>query len=170
MKTFIIFISVLSAAIAHGQRTITPSDSCIVSGKIKQNKIITVSELEKYIPVAIKEQIIYNHKGEIKDTISGLKGVLLKTVLNDVVFIYDKPKQLNEFYFVFIATDGYKVVCSWNELYNSEIGNNCYFITEMNGKKLHDISERIVFLSTADLMSGRRYIKGLERIEVRQVD
>ena len=64
----------------------------------------------------------------------------------------------DRFYFVFIASDGYRVVFSWNEIYNTETGNNFFIVTEMEGKKLYDVDQRIIFISTADLKTGRRYI------------
>ncbi|MBK9592619.1 MAG: hypothetical protein IPO32_14365 [Crocinitomicaceae bacterium] len=67
---------------------------------------------------------------------------------------------MNEFYFIFTASDGYKVVFSWNEIYNSHAGNQFFILTEMEGKKIGEMNQRIVFISTADLQTGRRYIKG----------
>jgi tRNA U34 2-thiouridine synthase MnmA/TrmU len=116
------------------------------------------------------DQTLYNHKGEVKSTVKNMKGVLLKTVLESIEFEYDKPKELNEFYFVFVATDGYKVVFSWNEIYNTEAGNNFYIVTELEGKKMKDMDQRMLFISTADLKSGRRYIKALEKIQVKRVE
>ena len=126
--------------------------------------------LDTFPKTAIKDQIIFNHNGEVKDTLTGMSGVPLKTLLASIIYVYDKPKFLNEFYFVFIASDGYRVVFSWNEIYNTETGNNFFIVTEMEGKKLYDVDQRIIFISTADLKTGRRYIKGLEKIEVRQLE
>ena len=72
-------------------------------------------------------------------------------------------------YFVFTASDGYRVVFSWNEIYNSESGKSFYIITEMKGKSLLEMDQRIAFLSSKDLKSGRRYIKCLESIEVKKI-
>lgn len=118
----------------------------------------------------INDQIILNHKGEVKDTLKNLKGVLLKTILEQIEFVYDKPRTLNEFYFVFVATDNYKVVFSWNEIFNTETGNNFYLITSIEGKTHSEIKDRIIFISTKDFKKGRRYIKGLEKIIVKQID
>ena len=170
MRT-LIFISILLTSLAtQAQRTIPPTDSLKILGKVKSAKTFSLSDLDTLPKVTIRDQVIYNHKGEVKDTLKNLKGIPLKSVLSLIEFVHDKPKQLNEFYFVFIASDGYKVVFSWNEIYNTETGNSFYIATEMDGKKLKDLDQRIVFISTGDLKSGRRYIKGLERIEVRQVD
>ena len=169
IKTLIVILFLASYSI-NAQRTITPSETLKVEGKIKAGKTFSIAELDAFPKVAISDQTLYNHKGEEKGSLKNMKGVLLKTVLADVQFEYGKPKELNEFYFVFVATDGYKVVFSWNEIYNTEAGNSFYIITEMEGKKLKDMDRRIVFISTADLKSGRRYIKALEKIEVRQVE
>jgi len=61
------------------------------------------------------------------------------------------------------------VVFSWNEIYNSEAGNSFYIITEMKGKSMKELDQRVVFLSSKDLKSGRRYIKCLQSIEIRKL-
>lgn len=169
IKTLILLFFLTSYSV-NAQRTITPSESLKIEGKIKTGATFTIADLEMFEKVEINDQKLFNHNGEAKGNLSKMKGVLLKTVLKSIEFDYQKPKELNEFYFVFVATDGYKVVFSWNEIYNTEAGNNFYIITEMDGKKLKDMDQRIAFISTADLKSGRRYIKALEKIEVRRVE
>jgi len=154
----------------NAQRAVTPSETLKIEGKIKAEKIFSLSNLDAFPKIAIADQTLYNHKGKVKSTVKGIKSVLLKTVLESTEFIYDKPKELNEFYFAFTATNGYKVVFSWNEIYNTEAGNNFYIVTEMEGKKIKDMDQRILFISTADLKSGRRYIKALEKIQVKRIE
>ncbi|MBK7523014.1 MAG: hypothetical protein IPI53_02235 [Saprospiraceae bacterium] len=163
-------IAILTNFSVNGQRTILQTDSFLVTGKIKNPTTFTLADLDTFPSTDIKDQIIFNHNGEVKDTLTGMSGVPLKTLLASIIYVYDKPKFLNEFYFVFIASDGYRVVFSWNEIYNTETGNNFFIVTEMEGKKLYDVDQRIIFISTADLKTGRRYIKGLEKIEVRQLE
>lgn len=170
MKIIILYLAIMTTLPLAAQRKIIPTDTLRIYGKIKKEKIFTLHQLDSLPKTIINDQIIYNHKGEIKDTIKNIQGVLLKTILNQTEYQYEKLKNLNEFYFVFIASDGYKVVFSWNEIYNTETGNNFYIITYMDGKKLMNMAQRILFISTADLKTGRRYIKGLERIEVKQID
>jgi hypothetical protein len=166
LLTITIWISYSAAA----ERTIPPTDSVRICGLIKNHKSFSLTELDTFPKTVIKDQIIYNHNGEIKDTLRGIIGIPLKTLLGSVDYIYDKPKMLNEFYFVLIASDGYKVVLSWNEIYNTETGNNFFIITQMGGKKLKDLEQRIMFISAAYLKAGRRYIKGLEKIEVKRIE
>ncbi len=167
---FILTFAVLISTGTVSQRMVLPTDSFSIQGKIAKEVVFTMAELDTFSKVMIKDQIIYNQKGEPKDTVKNLKGILLKDLLISVEYLYDKPRQLNEFYFVFTASDGYRVVFSWNEIYNTEAGNQFYIVTEMGGMTLKEMEERILFISTADLKAGRRYIKGLKSIEVKQLD
>lgn len=130
----------------------------------------SISDLDTFPTTSIPDQFIYNHKGELKDMLTGLRGVLLKNILASIEFIYEKPKELNEFYLVMTASDGYKVVFSWNEIYNTAAGDHFYILTELEGIKLPQMEQRIAFICTGDLQSGRRYIKGLKNIDIRRVD
>ncbi len=163
---FLLFaINLLSA-----QRKITSSETLKIEGKVKAGTTFTIADLEMYPKVPINDQQLYNQAGQVKGTATNMKGVSLKTVLEGIAFEYDKPKELNEFYFVLVATDGYKVVFSWNEIYNSEAGNNFFIVTEMDGKPIREMDERILFIATADLKAGRRYIKALEKIQVKRAE
>ena len=170
ISIFFFIIAILTNFSVNAQRTIQPTDSLRVTGKVKNPTTFTLAELDTFPKTSIKDQIISNQKGEVKDTLTGMSGIPLRNLLASILYIYDKPKFLNEFYFVFIASDGYRVVFSWNEIYNTATGNNFFIITEIEGKKLKDLGQRILFISTADLITGRRYIKGLEKIEVRQLE
>jgi len=170
IKILILTLAILTNYSVNAQRTIPPTDTLFVTGKIKNPATFTLANLDTFPKTDIKDQVIYNQNGEIKDTLTGMRGIPLKTILASILYVYAKPKFLNEFYFVFIASDGYKVVFSWNEIYNTETGNNFFIITEIEGKKLKDLGQRIQFISTADLKTGRRYIKGLKRIEVKQIE
>ncbi|TBX65574.1 molybdopterin-binding protein [Flavobacterium silvisoli] len=165
----ILLFSVIGLSV-KAQRPIQPTDLLTVFGKVKSEQKITLKLLDSFPKQKVKDLILYNHKGEIKDTVQNMKGVLLKEILAKVDYVYEKPKNLNTFYFVCTASDGYKVVFSWNEIYNTEVGNNLYFITEMKGKSIKDSDQRILLIATSDLKAGRRYVKGLESIEVKQVE
>ena len=95
-----------------------------------------------------------------------LKGVLLKNILDSVRFDYEKSNFLNRYYFLFVAADGYKTVFSFNEVYNTEVGNSLYIVTEIGGKNVQDVSNRVLMLSTKDIKSGGRNMKWLTRIVV----
>jgi len=120
--------------------------------------------------VPIKNVILTNHLGEVKGNIQNIKGIALKPLLEKIEFLAEKPKELSEFYLTFVASDGYKVVYSWNEIFNSETGNNLFIITEKDGKKLTDLDDRILTITTTDFKTGRRYVKALDKIIVGRVE
>ena len=73
---------------------------------------------------------------------------------------------LNQYYFLFVASDGYKMVFSFNEIYNTEIGKNLFLVTEMSGKPIADMDNRIMIITTKDFKGGSRNMKWLEKIIV----
>lgn len=154
---------------ANAQTKLSPTNNIRIFGEIEHEVNYSVDEIIKFPTCDVEDQLIFNHEGQVKDTLNYLKGVTLKDFLKEVKYKYEKPKELNEFYFVFTASDGYRVVFSWNEIYNSEAGNSFYIITEMKGKSMKELDQRIVFLSSKDLKSGRRYIKCLQSIEVKRL-
>lgn len=163
-------MGVLYLSTLNAQKNVQPSDSIRISGVVEKSYCYKISDLDTFKTYSIPDQILYNHKGEIKDTAKLLKGVKLKDLLKKVKFVYTKPKELNEFYFVLKAVDGYKVVLSWNEVYNHSAGENFYIVTEMEGQNINQMEQRILFLSVGDLRASRRYIKGFTSIEVRRAE
>lgn len=169
MKNRILILIFLFAIKAIGQKTIQPTDSFTISGSIKQEKVVQTSELNSYPNFKIKNLTITNHLGEKKSTLKKVRGVKLLDVLKDIEIDNENPKLMSEYYFVFIASDGYKVAFSWNEIFNSPTGQNIYLLTEINGTKIHEMSDRIVTVTPSDHKTGRRYLKGLSEIVVKRI-
>ncbi|MEO8148919.1 MAG: molybdopterin-binding protein [Bacteroidia bacterium] len=168
--SLIFTIVIFKLADCCSQRIVTPSNEFKIEGKIKTELVYTLNDLDTFTTQNIRDLEINNQKGELKETIKGLKGIPLKKILEQAVFTIDKPKELNEFYFTFIATDGYKAVFSWNEIFNTETGNNIFIVTEKDRKKLRDMEERILIISSSDFKIGRRYIKGLSKIVINRAE
>jgi hypothetical protein len=144
--------------------------SIFISGRIKSEKKLEISELEKFKQQNIGDIVISNHKGEPKGTAKGLKGILLRDVLETVTLDTDNPKLFSEYYFACRASDGYKTVYSWNELFNTATGNTAYLVLEKEGKVMNDHDDAILMISSQDFRTGRRYIKNLETITVGRID
>ncbi len=101
-----------------------------------------------------------------REEAKGVKAVLLKDILDSVRFQYDSPRWLNQYYFKFEASDGYTVLFSFNEIYNTETGNHLFVVVEKDGKSMEEMDNRILLLTTSDLKSGTRNIKNLAKIVV----
>lgn len=156
----------LIAASACGQKDIPTTDAFTISGKVKAERTVTLKDLSAYPSVEVGDVQITNHKGDARNPANRVKGVLVKDILEKVEFLSESPRELSEFYLTFIATDGYKAVFSWNELFNSETGNHAFIITEIDGKSGAQMDNRIALITPTDFRTGRRYVKGLARIVV----
>lgn len=161
-------LALFTQQISFSQEKALPTNQFVVKGLVDSVLTISYSAITKQQAVAIGDFTVTNHLGEFKKTYKGVKGVPLLTILQPLVINAKSPKLLSEYYLVFKASDGYTVVVSWNELFNTEVGKTFYLVTEADGKPLDNTTERILLINTKDFKTGRRHIKGLESIEVRR--
>ena len=170
MKRILTLAFCLCIITAHAQHTpVPPTDEFKITGIVKKELTLRLKDLAAFKQDALGDLPIKNKKGEPKDVAHNMKGVLLKTILDSADITTDKHKEYSELVIVLIASDGYKNVYSWNELYNNDAGNHVYVITEIDGKVMDQITGRILVVSMSDTNSGRRHLKGLSRIEVRRL-
>ncbi len=155
--------------LVKAQHPLSPTDAFIITGKVKTEKTITLQHLKQY-KVAELRNINTSCSPKKEERIKKVKAVLLKHILDSVIFQYEKPRMLNQFYFMFVASDGYKLLYSYNEIFNTETGNNLYIVIQMDGKPIEEMENRILLLTTKDIRSGSRNMKGLTEIVVGKVD
>lgn len=145
------------------------SKTISVTGNIVKPITVNFTDFKNYASQSIDSLVILNHKQEYKSTLKKLKGVLLKDVLSKAEFTVNSPKVLSEFYIVCVADDGYKVVFSWNEIFNSPTGDKALILTEINGNSTISQKEGIILVTPTDKATGRRYVKNLSKIIIHQV-
>jgi hypothetical protein len=164
-----LFLFVLSFTILHvlsGQKPFIPSDSILVDGLVEAPFVINSAYLHTFAPENLDSLLITNYLGIKKSVLRHLKVVPLKKVLERVAIVSDNPKQLSQYYLLCSATDGYFVLFSWNELYNHGLGNEIYLLVESDGKPIEQLENRMILFSNSDTYTGRRYIKGLNKITI----
>jgi len=170
MKKIIISILLLVVSVTgFSQNKIETTNEFTVTGLVDKPITISYPDIEKQKIIDIGDFKITNHLGEFKKEYKNVKGVLLLDLLKDISITTASPKLLSEYYLVFKASDGYSVVVSWNELFNTEIGNTFYIVTEANNQSQKDAPEKILLIATKDFKTGRRHIKGLHNIEVKRI-
>jgi hypothetical protein len=169
MKYFLAFVLSALCSVLYAQHPVPPTNEFKITGDIKKELVFHISDIEKYKQTELGDLPIKNRRGEVKDIMHKVKGVLLKSILDSVTINVNKPKEYGEFYFVFIASDDYKNIYSWSEIFNTEVGNRLYIITEKDGKSMSQIEDRILVYSMADMNTGMRHLKGLSRIEIRRL-
>ena len=154
--------------VSMAQNLVKPTERVDIRGKIQKSISISGDSFKMYSQIDIGDVVITNHMGEPRGTARQLKGVRVIDVLKDVVLSEPNPKLWSTVYFVFKASDGYQVVYSWNELFNSPNGADVYFITERDGLPWNQMPERILVLTPKGIQTRRRHIKGLQTIDVHQ--
>jgi len=164
-----LFYFLLASFLLRAQQGNKQTNAFTITGNVKNGFSFSLKDAGNFTVHAIDSLVIYNHLHERKRAIKKIKGVLLKDVLEKAGLNEEKPKLFSEFYFTCIATDGYKVVYSWNELFNTDIGNKVIVITEEDGKKADTTNDHIAIISPLDKATGRRYVQNLEQIKVERV-
>jgi hypothetical protein len=170
-KCILATLTSLSLAFAaSAQHNVVPStDDLRIIGAVKNELHLSLKDLMKFKQDSLGDVIAKNKQGVQREQAKHLKGVLLKTLLDSAHVYAAQHKEYSELCVSLIASDDYRNVYSWNELYNTEVGEHVYIITEMDGKPIDQMQQRILVMSLSDINSGRRHLKGLSRIEVKKV-
>lgn len=170
MKHILFLITLFCITTAYAQEKNTPTSKFSITGKVKNKSIITLDSLKQYAIKNLGDIKITDHLGNFKHQDDQLKGILLKDILSHTIYATASPKLLSTFYFICTGADGYKVVYSWNELYNTAVGDNVFIIMEKNGVKIDKMPESIQMTSYSDYKTGRRYLHNLDKIVVASVE
>jgi hypothetical protein len=165
IKYLIIALLFLSFA-ANAQE----SRQFVIEGKVKMPLTVTLNNLNAYKSVSLDSMIIFNHLMQRKSSIKNIKGVLVKDILTKIEIDAASPKTLSEYYLVFTATDNYKVVYSWNEIFNSPTGNQLMVLINYDAVPAKTEKGNIAMITPGDFATGRRFVKGLTKISILQVN
>jgi DMSO/TMAO reductase YedYZ molybdopterin-dependent catalytic subunit len=96
-------------------------------------------------------------------------GCLLRDVLESAKPVEKRRFDLRKSIVIATASDGYRAVFSWAELYLSPIGDGALVVYERDGAPLADDEGRIALVSLKDTRRGPRHVKWLQSIELRTV-
>ncbi|HEY0653354.1 MAG TPA: hypothetical protein VGD65_09510 [Chryseosolibacter sp.] len=151
----------------NGQRQ---TRSFTIKGKVKQELTVDEAGLKKYTVQTIGTVNITNHKGELKGKANDMSGILLRDILEGVLLDEDNPKFFSEYYFVCEGSDKYKVVFSWNELFNTATSQKVFIVTQKDGQNMLDNADGMLMIASGDFRTGRRFVKNLESIHVRRAE
>ena len=88
-------------------------------------------------------------------------GVLVRDILTSVGFASAADRSARTSVVEAVASDGYRAVFSWGELYNSSIGEQVLIITAQDGRPLSVAAGPLALRSLADTRPGPRHIRNL---------
>jgi DMSO/TMAO reductase YedYZ molybdopterin-dependent catalytic subunit len=143
----------VAATLAASPAFAQVSTRVVLSGEVQHELTLGVAELR--LRTSVQER--------------GYGGVRLVDLLREADIRQDAQHALRRTYVVATATDGFKAVFSWGELFNTPIGRGVIVAYERDGAPLRDGEGRITLVSLGDERPGTRHVKWLERIEVRRL-
>ena len=142
------------------------SDLVLVNGAVKTPLTLKVDDLRAFPADQIVSVALTRRIGD-KDTTSTARGVKLTAVLERAGLASSDQHEWKHTAVLATATDGYQVAFSWPEMFNTEVGAGVLVVFERDGQPLAEPEGRIALVSTRDLRTGPRSVKGLARLDVR---
>jgi hypothetical protein len=137
-----------------------------VTGKVKQPLVLRMEELCGMDAEEVKDLPLICGDGTPKGRIASCRGILIENVIRMAEVIKDDEEDTKRMFIIASASDGHKVVFSWQEIFNTPIGGGVMVLIERDGKSLCGEPGSLELISAEDYFTGSRYVKGLTNIEV----
>jgi DMSO/TMAO reductase YedYZ molybdopterin-dependent catalytic subunit len=154
-------IAAQSGAPSPAQLTVGGSVANPATYSVDDLKRLPVREFEDVRQIRAEGAIV--GRGE---QIRRYRGVLLRDVLSAAGPLENERHDLRRSVVVATATDGYKAVFSWAELFLSPIGDGVLVILERDGDALPVTEGPLALLSLRDTKPGPRHVKWLAKVEI----
>lgn len=160
-------LSLAASKVADPSKFVTTKVT--VSGAVEHRLNLSVDELRKFPPQQVGEVPLVCQSGTNVGKLENFKGVRLRDILEKAVVKAPGHNDVKKMVIIASASDGYKVVFSWSEVFNSPVGDGVMVFFEKDGQPLADDEGRIAMVSTKDIHTGPRHVKWLQGIEVRKI-
>lgn len=108
--------------------------------------------------------------GESKGRLGHCRGMLLSGVINPADVLITDHNDTKKMFLIASSSDGYKTVFSWQEIFNTSVGDGVMVLLERDGRPLYNGSRPVDLLSAQDYLSGPRYVKQLSNVEIIMVE
>lgn len=140
-----------------------------VAGAVEHPLVLDVAALRAFAPPQLAEVALARKAGAGDGKPDQLKGVLLRAILEKAGVVTRDHNDVKKMAVIAIASDGYKVVYSWSEIFNSAAGDGMLVYFEKNGQPLADDEGRIAMIAAKDIRTGPRHVRWLQSIEVKKI-
>lgn len=146
----------------------TSSESSVlrVTGRVPRPVAFGMKELRAMEIESFDDLFVVCGDGDPKGRIGSCSGVLLENIIRRADVLKEEHDDTKKMFLVASARDGYKVVFSWQEVFNTEVGGGVMVILEKDGRPLDALRERFDLISAQDFHMGSRYVKDVNNIEV----
>jgi hypothetical protein len=137
-----------------------------VSGRVRKPLVLSMEDLSSMKTEVLEDLFVVCGSGDPKGNIGSCRGVLIERIIQMADVIKEEHDDTKKMFLVASADDGYKVVFSWQEVFNTPVGGGILILLEKDGKPLDPERKRVDLISAEDYFMGSRYVKGLTNIEV----
>ncbi|WP_428419334.1 hypothetical protein [Methylibium sp.] len=125
------------------------------------------SDLDTLPPRSVDLRRSVERDGARDEQILNYGGWLLRDVLTLAGFDEAGRRDTRTWVVEATATDGYRAVFSWGELYNSALGEQVYVIGSQDGRPLDAAAGPLALRSLSDQRPGPRHVRNLCALAVR---
>jgi DMSO/TMAO reductase YedYZ molybdopterin-dependent catalytic subunit len=158
-------------AVAQSLPAQTPGAPALtVKGNVERTQALSLEELKQLPVQRIEDVRTVREQGATtgaQETARRYTGCLLRDVLDRAKLVEKNRMDLRKSVVILTASDGYRAVFSWAELYLSPIGDGVLIVYERDGAALPDTEGPLALVSLKDTRPGPRHVKWLRTIEVR---
>jgi len=137
-----------------------------VTGRVHQEKDFSLADLCSMDSISTSAQLLACGDGEPRGVLNGCQGVLLTDIINKTEVVNNEHNDTKKMFLVVSAIDGYCTVFSWQELFNTSVGEGVMVILEKEGQKVYEKHGCVDLFSANDFLTGPRYVKKLAQIEI----
>ena len=145
-----------------------PSHSVKFLGAVKAPREFSTGDLKPMQTADSGSTPVICASGATLYTVKNYRGVRLIDLLNQVGIDEQGHTDARRMVVIARATDGYRVTFSWNELFNTEIGDSVLIAYEKDGILLGPEQGDLLLISGKDIRTGPRHVRWLSEIEVKR--
>jgi len=142
----------------------------LVCGRVETPILFGIEKLHAMDQVETGDLPLHCGSGVPKGRLGHCRGVLLSDVINTTDVLITDHNDTKKMFIIASSTDGYKTVFSWQEIFNTSVGDGVMVLLERDGRPLYNGSGPVDLLSAQDHLSGPRYVKQLSNVEIIMVE
>ena len=145
----------------------------VVRGNVEHALTLSIDDLKQLPVQRIEDMRVVRPTGSastVPEVTRRYTGCLLRDVLERAKPVDKNGLDLRNSVVILTASDGYRAVFSWAELYLSPIGDGALVVYEREGATLPPDEGPLALVSLKDIRPGPRHVKWLQSIELRVLD
>jgi hypothetical protein len=139
-----------------------------VAGLVNHPQRLSVEDLCKLGLTEAKDVTMICSSGRTNGVRSNYRGVLLSRVIEHADAVMRKHDSPSWMYVTVTSSDGHWALLSYQEIFNTPVGEQALVIVEKDGLPLNEFEGEIAFISGYDLRPGSRKMRYLQKIEVHE--